>query len=90
MLAALARKAGQQRKCRVADEFYVFLRTRTSNERGWQTTTDADVFEWLYWFDSHGHGTKLVNVVMCPGVGLDDGSQYSSGESVASGMRQRP
>ena len=75
VLAALAGKAAQQRKCRVADEFDAFLRTRTNNGRGWQTATDVDVFVWLYWLDSHGNGTKWVHDETCLGLGLDDSLQ---------------
>ena len=75
VLEALVGKASQQRKCRVADNFDAFLRGRTSNERGWITATDVDVFEWLCWLDSHGNGTKLVHAVTCPGVGLDSSAQ---------------
>ena len=59
MLEALVGKAGQQRKCRVADNFDAFLRAQTSNKRGWMTATDVDVFEWLCWLDSHGNDTKI-------------------------------
>ena len=78
VLAALAGKTGQQRKCRVADEFDAFLRPRTNNGRGWQTATDVDVLEWLSWLDSHRNGTQWVHDGTCLGVGLDDSSQCMS------------
>ena len=79
MLEALVGKASQRRKCRVADNLDAFLRARTSNERGWMAAADVDVFERLYWLDSHGNGTKLVHAVTCPGVGLDSSAQCRPG-----------
>lgn len=78
VFTALGETTGEQRKCRVAEYFDAFLRTRTSNEKGWQTATDVDVLEWVCWLDSHGNGIKLVRVVTCPGVGLDDSSLCSN------------
>ena len=80
VLEALVGKAGQQRKCRVADNFDTFLRARTSNGRDWVTTTDVDIFEWSCWLDSHGNGTKLVHAVTCLGVGLDINAQCRPGD----------
>lgn len=58
-LAALSEEAGHKRKCRVANDFDVILRALTNNERGWQTAPDADLFEWLCWWNLHGIG-KII------------------------------
>ena len=39
----------------------------------------VDVFEWSYWLDSHGNGTKLVLIASCPGVGSDSDAQCHPG-----------
>lgn len=79
LLAALARKVGQQREYRVADDFSAILPTRTNVERGWETATDVDVFQWLCWLDSYDNGTTLAHVVAFSRKGLDDSAQCSSG-----------
>ena len=47
------------------------LPARTNDGRGWKTTKDVDVFEWLCCLDLHGNGTKIVNIASVPGVGSD-------------------
>lgn len=47
VLASMNGKAGQQRKCAVADKFDAFLRERSKGLRGWENATDDDVLEWL-------------------------------------------
>lgn len=71
VLAAVANTTGHQRKSSVADNFNGFVRARKDGVRGWKTATDVDLFEWLFWLDSQGNGTKLVHATTCPGVGTD-------------------
>ena len=74
VVAAMASKAGQKRKRRVADIFDDFLRPLSGGSRGWSDGMPDDVFDWLCFLDSHGGGTKWVHQRTCPGLGLEDSS----------------
>ena len=79
LLEALVGKVAQQRKCRGTENFAASLCARASNERGWMTAIDVDVFERLCWLDPRENRTKLVHAVTCPGVGLDSSAQCRPG-----------
>ena len=74
VMLAMAGRAGQKRKRRVADLFDDFLRSFSGGRRGWSDGTPDDVFDWLCFLDSHGGGTKWVHQRTCPGLGLENAS----------------
>ena len=69
VLAGIAVRPGQQRKCKIADDFDAFIRAYSEGLRGWESATDEDVFDWFCFLDSHGKGTTWVHDVSCPNVG---------------------
>ena len=76
---AMAGRAGQIRKDKMAGDFDLFLRTLTSGQRGWESATPDDVFDWLCYLDTQGNGTKLVHDRSCPGVGTSDETACAPG-----------
>ena len=72
VLAAMAERPGQRRKCKVADDF-AFLRARSGGRRGWEVAIPEDVFDWCCFLDSQGNDTTWVHGRSCPSVGLANG-----------------
>lgn len=83
ILAMMSGRRGQQRKCRVADEFDAFLLSYSDGRRGWAEATPDDVFDFCCFRDSQGGGTKWVHAASCPGVGLAHGKNCAPGSSCA-------
>ncbi|CAN0042059.1 unnamed protein product, partial [Pylaiella littoralis] len=69
ILSAMARRAGQVRKGKIAKDFHAFALAFSHGRRGWDAATPDDVFNWLCFLDSQGNGTKVVHDRSCPGVG---------------------
>ena len=83
VLAAMAERPGQRRKCKVADEFDAFLRARSGGRRAWEVAIPEDVFDWCCFLDSQGNGTTWVHDRSCPSVGLASSEACPPGNGCA-------
>ena len=83
VLAAMAKRPGQRRKCKGADEFDAFLRATSGGRRGWDVVIPEDLFDWCCSLDSQGKGTTWVHGRSCPNVGLASGEACPPGSDYA-------
>ena len=83
VFAAMAERPGQKQKSKLVDDFDALLLARSGGHRGWATATDDDVFGWVCFLESQGHGTTWVHGWSYPGVGLADGGACRPGSGCA-------
>ena len=69
MLAAMEGRFGELQKLKVADEFHAFVLAYSAGSSIWTTATADDLFDFRYFRDTQGKGTKMVHEASCPGVG---------------------